>query len=88
MAFANGQAIPRAFPFPFPFPQNSLGGGGTNRSSQNFPAKKQETEKVVRHRKEEETGRKKQAEAWGAALLDSAQNMDIPAHSSIVPDDV
>jgi len=34
---------------------------------------------------EEETGRKKQAEAWGAALLVSAQNMVIPAHSSSVP---
>ena len=34
---------------------------------------------------EEETGRKKQAEAWEAALLVSAQNMGIPAHSSSVP---
>jgi len=34
---------------------------------------------------EEETARKKQAQAWGAALLVSAQNMDIPAHSSSVP---
>jgi len=29
---------------------------------------------------EEETVRKKQAEGWGAVLLVSAQNMDIPAH--------
>eukprot|EP00277_Geminigera_cryophila_P047890 CAMPEP_0173064908 /NCGR_PEP_ID=MMETSP1102-20130122/5289_1 /TAXON_ID=49646 /ORGANISM="Geminigera sp., Strain Caron Lab Isolate" /LENGTH=191 /DNA_ID=CAMNT_0013932051 /DNA_START=11 /DNA_END=582 /DNA_ORIENTATION=+ len=34
---------------------------------------------------EEQTARNKQAEAWGAALLVSAQNMDIPAHSSSVP---
>jgi len=37
---------------------------------------------------EEHTARNKQAEAWeawGAALLVSAQNMVIPAHSSSVP---
>jgi len=33
---------------------------------------------------QKETGRKKQAEAWGAALLVSAQNMGIPVHSSSV----
>jgi len=33
---------------------------------------------------EEDTGRKKQAEALGATLLVSAQNMSIPAHSSSV----
>ena len=32
-----------------------------------------------------ETTRKKQAQAWGAALVLSAQNMGIPAHSSSVP---
>jgi len=30
---------------------------------------------------EEETARKKQAQAWGAALLVSAQNMGISGHS-------
>ena len=49
-----------------------------------FP-KKQETEQVVRNRMEEQTARNKQAEAWGPALLVSAQNMGIPAHSSSVP---
>ena len=78
-------AIPREFPFPFPFPQKFLGGGGVNHSSYDFPAKKQETEQVVRNRMEEQTARKKQAEAWGVALLVSAQNMGIPAHSSSVP---
>ena len=34
---------------------------------------------------EEEKARKKQAQAWGAALLVSAQNIGIPAHSSGVP---
>jgi len=34
---------------------------------------------------EDEKGRKKQAEAWGAALLVSAQNMGIPAHLSSLP---
>jgi len=43
-----------------------------------FPNKKQETKQVVPNRMEEETGRKKQAEAWKAALLVSAQNMGIP----------
>ena len=45
---------------------------------EDLPAKKQETEQVVRNRMEEETGRKKQAEACGAALLVSAENMGIP----------
>jgi len=34
---------------------------------------------------EKETARKKQAQARGASVLVSAQNMDIPAHSSSVP---
>jgi len=34
---------------------------------------------------EEQTARNKQAEAWGQALLVSAQNMGIPAHSCSVP---
>ena len=34
---------------------------------------------------EEHTARNKQAEAWGAALLVSAQNMGIPGHSYSVP---
>jgi len=34
---------------------------------------------------EEETTRKKQVETWGEALLVSALNMGIPAHSSSVP---
>jgi len=34
---------------------------------------------------EKETARKKQAQAWGAALLVSAQNIDTSAHSSSVP---
>ena len=65
-------AIPREFPFPFPFPQNSLGAGGVQSLQYDFPAKKQETEQVVRIRMEEETGRKKQEDAWGVALLVSA----------------
>jgi len=39
----------------------------------------------VRNRMEEQTARNKQAEAWGPALLVSAQNMDIPGHSSSLP---
>jgi len=86
MASANGPGIvaclpfPFEFPFPFPFPPNSLVGGGVNHSSHDFPAKKQETEQVVRNKMEEQTARNKQAEAWGLALLVSAQNMGIPAH--------
>ena len=34
---------------------------------------------------EEETAREKQVQAWGAALLVSAQNMGLPAHSTSVP---
>ena len=34
---------------------------------------------------EEEKARKKQAQAWGAALLVSAQNISIPVHSSGKP---
>ena len=34
---------------------------------------------------EEQTAYSKQAEAWGPALLVSAQNMGIPAHSCSVP---
>ena len=90
MAFANGQGIVACLPFPVSSHshshslKNSLG-GGVNHSSYDFPAKKQETEQVVRNRMEEQTARKKQAEAWGVALLVSAQNMGIPAHSSSVP---
>ena len=78
-------AIPRELPFPFPFPQNSLGGEGGQSLQSQFSPKNKQTERVVRNKVEEETARKKQAQAWGAALLVSAQNMDIPAHSSSVP---
>ena len=82
MAFANGQGIVACLPFPqkraevpfpFPFPQNSLGGGSQARHD----VTKKKRLRVVRSRMEEDTARKKQAQAWGAALLVSAQNMDI-----------
>ena len=43
-----------------------------------FSQQKTRNKTGVPNRMEEETGRKKQAEAWKAALLVSAQNMSIP----------
>jgi len=81
MAFANGQGIVACLPFPVKLYSRShslkIPGGGQH-SSHDFPAKKN---KRIRNTMEEETARKKQAQAWGAALLVSAQNMGISAHS-------
>jgi len=90
MAFANGPGIVACLPFPVNSHSHSHSlplpwGGGVNHSSHDFPAKKQETEQMVRNGMEEQTARNKQAEAWGPALLVSTQNMGIPAHSSSVP---
>jgi len=90
MAFANGLGIVACLPFPVNSHSHSYSlpipwGGGVNHSSHDFPAKKQEMEQVVRNRMEEQTARNKQAEAWRPALLVSAQNKVIPAHSSSVP---
>ena len=46
-----------SIPIPIPIPPQFLGGGGVNHSSHDFPAKKQETEQVVRNRMEEQTAR-------------------------------
>jgi len=67
MAFANGPGIVACLPFSVNSHSHShslpipWGGVGVNHSSHDLPAKKQETEQVVRNRMEEQTARKKQA---------------------------
>jgi len=77
-------AIPHEFPFPFSFPQNSLGGRGGQSLQSGFSRPK--TRNGTGGPKQNGGGdSQKQAEAWETALLVSAQNMGIPAHSSSVP---
>ena len=58
VAFTNGQGIVTCLPFSVNFHSHShslkipFGEGGVNHSSHDFPAKKQETEQVVRNRME------------------------------------